>query len=146
MSTTVGVVVIGHGNSATAMLAAARLILGSAGDVLADVVAIDAGRGKTPALKQKIVHEIEAVDQGAGVLLLVDLLGASPCNCGQDEAREHGRRAVVLAGLNLAMVLKLATVDRSGRTLSQVAEAVADTGRRAVAIKGAVPQAREKSG
>ncbi len=143
----VGVVVIGHGTSATSMLAAARTILAPTGlHPLADVVAIDAGLGKTPELSARVCDELAAVEDGAGVLLLVDLLGASPCSCGQSEARVMGQRAVVLAGLNLAMLLKLATVDREGQTATAVAEQVADSARRAVAIKGARPQATEESG
>jgi len=140
---TVGVLVIGHGGSATALLSAARTILGPAAGALADVVAVDAGRGKTPDLERLVCTEIAAVDQGAGVLLLVDLLGASPCACGQQEARENGNRATVLSGLNLAMLLKLATVDRQGSTAAEVATACANTARRSVVVAGA-PKAKQE--
>ena len=126
----VGVVILGHGTTASQLLAAARGITG--GDALADVVAVDAGEGETPVLSKKICDVIETIDQGRGVVVLVDLLGASPCQCARREGIGHG--VVTLSGLNLAMILKLANVDRAKLTAQQVAEACADSAQRSVRV------------
>ena len=57
-----------------------------------------------------LLDRIEALDQGAGVLLLTDLPGASPANicmraCGF--ANAAGRRCQAVAGVNAAMVLRV---------------------------------------
>ncbi len=131
MSVLVGVALVGHGKSASGLLEAARAILGDA--ALPDVVAIDAGVGKNALLDPVMCEAIERVDGGRGVVVLVDLLGASPCQCAQEQG--DGHQVVVLSGLNLAMILKLATVDRQVLDADAVAQACADTGRRSVAVR-----------
>lgn len=127
----VGVVVVGHGRSASALLAAAAGVVGE--PAFAGVVAIDAGAGQTVALEDRMHAAIRAADAGAGVLLIADVFGASPCTCGIRQAMGH--RLAVLAGLNLAMLLKLATLDRSSLSPTEVAQACAESARRAVAVQ-----------
>ena len=127
----VGVVLVGHGDTASHLLAAARRI--APPESLDDVVAIDAGEGETPHLGSALCTAIEDADHGHGVLLMVDLLGASPWRCAQRECAGHP--FVVLSGLNLAMLLKLAALDRAFMTPVQMAEACADSARRAVDLR-----------
>lgn len=129
----VGIVVVGHGDTATHLLEAARHIVPPGS--LDDVVAVDAGEGETPRLGAELCRVIGSVDRGRGVLLMVDLLGASPCRCAQREGEGHP--FVVLSGLNLAMLLKLAGLDRASMTPQQMAAACADSGRRAVELRSA---------
>lgn len=130
MSVDVGVVVVGHGSTATAMLEAARGILPEG--ALAKVVAIDAGEGETPDLSAAICAAIDTADQGRGVAILVDLVGASPCNCAQRQG--DGHEISVVAGLNLAMLLKLGGLDRAKLGPDELVAACADTGLRAVTV------------
>jgi mannose/fructose-specific phosphotransferase system component IIA len=126
----IGVAVVGHGTTASQMLAAARIIAGN--EALADVLAIDAGPGETPTLSTTICDAIAQADRGRGVLVLVDLLGASPCQCAQREAAGHP--LLVVAGVNLAMLLKVTGIDRSATELEDLARLCADAGHRAIAI------------
>lgn len=132
MSGPVGVAVVGHGRTATALLDAAR---GIVGDALAGVVALDAFEGATggDVLQTRVCRAIEQVDQGGGVVVMLDLLGASPCQCAEQGGKGHG--VLLLAGLNLGMLLKLAALDRSRMSAEAIAEACADSGRRAVASR-----------
>jgi len=125
-----GVVLIGHGSSATALLEAVKAIV--AGDGLADAIALDAGIGQTPELSAKVCAAIQRVDEGRGVLLLADLMGSSPCMCGINESVGHG--LAVVSGLNLAMLTKLAMADRQ-RSPRELAEACADSARRSVSVR-----------
>jgi mannose PTS system EIIA component len=125
-----GVVLIGHGNTASALLDAARAII--PGEGLADVVALDAGTGQTPELSAVICDAMARVDEGRGILLLADLMGSSPCMCGINESAGHG--IAVVAGLNLAMLTKLAVIDRQ-KSPRELAEACADSARRSVSLK-----------
>lgn len=125
-----GVVLIGHGNTATSMLTAARAIV--PGEGLADVIAIDAGAGKTPELEARVVAAIAAVDEGRGILLIADLMGSSPCMCGVSQTRGHG--FALLTGLNLALLTKLAVTDLHVSP-AELAEACAESVRRSVCVK-----------
>ena len=115
---------------ASVLLDAARGVVGE--EPLADVVAIDAGEGRDEALDASVCAQIDRVDAGRGVVVLVDLLGSSPFVCGQQEAREH--QGTVVSGLNLAMLCKLATLDRSAWTAEEIAAGVAASGRRSVNV------------
>lgn len=128
---TVGVVLLGHGRTASELLAAARGIVGT--EVLEGIQAVDAGIGETPRLGRELCDVLDRADTGAGVLVLVDLWGASPCCCAQRQAQGHC--AVILSGLNLAMLLKLAALDRQTLDPEALAQACADSGRRAVVVQ-----------
>lgn len=127
----VGVVLVGHGRTASELLAAAAGIVGPG--ALEGVQAVDAGTGQTPKLDETLCDVLERADRGAGVLLVVDLWGASPCSCAQRQA--SGRRVAILSGLNLAMLLKLAALDRQHIEPEALAQACADSGRRAVDVQ-----------
>ncbi|KIG13561.1 hypothetical protein DB30_07949 [Enhygromyxa salina] len=122
--------VIGHGGTASALLAAARGIV--PGDGLADVLAIDAGAGETEELQARVCAAIDDVDEGRGILLIADLMGSSPCMCGIKNSFGHG--FAVVTGLNLAMLTKLALADR-GSTPRELANACAGSAQRAVCVK-----------
>ncbi len=125
-----GIVLIGHGSTASSMLDAARTII--PGEGLADVIAIDAGCGRTPELEARVCAAIEEVDEGRGILLIADLMGSSPCMCGIRESAGHG--IAVISGLNLAMLTKLALLDRRS-TPRELAEACADSATRSICVK-----------
>lgn len=127
---TVGVVVLGHGSTASRLLEAANGIL--AEGMLHKVVAIDAGLGDTPKLSAEVYETIKRLDDGQGVVVLIDLPGASPCQCVQREG--DGHEVVVLSGLNLAMLLKVAAVDRDQTSATHLVEACADSAQRSVRI------------
>jgi PTS system mannose-specific IIA component len=129
-----GIVLIGHGNTASTLLEAARSIVP---DCLDGVVAIDAGSGQTPELTARVCAAVEQIDQGRGILMLADLMGSSPCMCGLRQSTGHG--FALVTGLNLAMLTKLASTDRHGE-LSELAEACADSARRSVCVKIHGPQ------
>lgn len=126
----VGVAIVGHGTTASQLLAAARIIAPS--PFLEDIIAVDAGAGQTPRLDADMVCTVRTIDRGRGVVLLVDLLGASPCRCAQKQRCE--RELVVLSGLNLAMLLKLAALDRTQLSPTEVAQACADSAHRSISV------------
>jgi PTS system mannose-specific IIA component len=133
----VGVVLLGHGRTASEILSAAAGIVDH--DALEGVQAVDAGVGQSPRLDRELCDVLDRADQGAGVLVLVDLLGASPCSCAQRQAGGH--RVAILSGLNLAMVLKLAALDRRRLDPEALARACADSARRAVDVQLLSPPA-----
>ncbi len=129
-SVSVGVVLVGHGRSASALLGAAEGIVDPS--ALQGVIAVDAGAGEDADLRARMCDAVVAADHGVGVLMIADMFGASPCSCGIRMASGHPLS--VVAGLNLAMLLKLATLDRAALTPAELATACSDSGRRAITV------------
>ena len=136
----VGVVVVGHGQTASHLLRAAQGIV--APGSLDPVVALDAGVGDTASFSTSMCSALDSVDHGRGVLLLIDLMGASPCMCGRREGGTH--HVVILSGLNLAMLLKLSSLDRESASAEELAEACAQSGQRAVSVSPVPSQPTKK--
>ncbi|MEZ5457095.1 MAG: PTS fructose IIA subunit family protein [Lysobacteraceae bacterium] len=101
---TVGVLLISHVGIASAIHAAASRMLGTLplrNEVLE--VAFDADLEQ---LSKHMDQQLRRLDQGAGVLILTDLYGASPSNLAErfDRGRVHTRR---VSGLNLSMLMRV---------------------------------------
>jgi PTS system mannose-specific IIA component len=82
---------------------------------------------------EKISRGCEEVDQGAGVLLLVDVHGSSPFHAAMSML-DGTRSAEVLCGVNLPMLLKMATVDRTLTPPIAMAEELREAGRRSIRL------------
>jgi len=58
--------------------------------------------------RQDIVKAVAAVDSGSGVAILTDMFGGTPSNLAISVM--DGQRTEVVAGINLPMLIKLASV------------------------------------
>jgi mannose PTS system EIIA component len=126
----VGIVVVTHEGAASCMIAAARAILGK----LSAVVAMPFKVGEEfRAMVERLSRACEDVDQGAGVLLLVDVHGSSPFHAAMSML-DGTRPAEVLCGVNLPMLIKMATIDRTLTTPTALAEELRDAGRRSIRL------------
>jgi PTS system mannose-specific IIA component len=81
--------------------------------------------------RRDIVAAVGRVDDGSGVILLTDMFGGTPSNLAIS-VMEAGRVEVV-AGVNLPMLIKLASV-RSDRKLDDVACCAQDAGRKYINV------------
>lgn len=133
----VGVVVAAHGRMAEALVATAEGIAGKLDRVA--VVNVSPCDGLESGRKQ-IAEAIGQVDEGDGVLLLVDMIGGTPSNCCLTQL-ESGQLEVV-TGVNLPMLLKLATSRTPGITLRETAEAVLAYGQKNVLLASDLLRAR----
>jgi PTS system mannose-specific IIA component len=124
-----GAVVVTHGGVGRALLEAAEQIVGP----LAGVAVVGVRPGEPPEpLAARIEAAAAEVDGGAGVLVLGDLLGSTPANiCSR--LLEGARPMALLCGVNLAMLLKLSTIDRSLGPAA-LAGQLRDTGLRAIRV------------
>ena len=126
----VGIVVVTHDQAAVAMVGAAFAIVGE----IPGVTAVCIGVGEAfPAMIDKISRGCEEVDQGAGVLLLIDIHGSSPFHAAMTML-DGTRPAEVLCGVNLPMLMKLATVERRHVQPTALAEELRDSGRRSIRL------------
>jgi PTS system ascorbate-specific IIA component len=95
----VALVLVTHGAIGAALLDQARLILDAG---MSEVVVYgldDTDRDHESALGAAM----RGADRGAGVLVLTDLPGATPCNLA---VRQAGDGAHVVSGLNLPMLIR----------------------------------------
>lgn len=124
------VVVITHGNAAEDMVLAAERVVGRALDVRTISVPIGEARNDTESHIESVVTELHAEE----VLFLTDLEGSTPYNlC----CRRCGGKSVVLTGMNLPMLFKLATANREHGALP-LAEELRATGLKSIHIRTAM--------
>jgi len=105
------------------LLAATELIVGKVENCATVNIIPDENMDEAEA---EIGKAIQKVDTGAGVLILTDLFGGTPSNLSLSFLKEG--RIEVLSGVNLPMVLTLAT-NRSEKSLMEVAEMTGESGR-----------------
>ena len=119
----IGIVIVAHGGLAREYLAAVEHVVGPVTGMRAIAIEDDHDRQGKQA---EICAAADAVDAGAGVVVVTDMFGGSPSNLSLMACTGSDRR--ILYGANLPMLIKLA----KSRDLT-VAEAVAaalDAGRK----------------
>lgn len=105
-----GIVVVVHAPLGEAMREFAVHVLGEAGNQMSihDIQPDDVPDDLAPV----VLRAIREVDAGQGVLVLTDLVGATPANIAKravDEAQALGTPSCVVAGLNTSMLLRALT-------------------------------------
>lgn len=121
------VVIISHGNASDCMVEAAERVVGTL-NVRTITVRIGEPRAETESHIEAVVGTLGAEE----VLFLTDLEGSTPYNlC----CKKCGGRSVVLSGMNLPMLFKLATADRAHGALL-LAEELRATGLKSIHIRG----------
>ncbi|MGQ9896913.1 MAG: PTS sugar transporter subunit IIA [Acidobacteriota bacterium] len=132
----VGGVIITHGQLATELLHAAEMIVGDIRHVRA--VSID-WHDEVEIAQAVIERAIIEAEQGAGVVILTDLFGGTPTNL----AMAYGGHVPVeiVTGVNLPMVIKLATVP-SDWALLDVARCITEQGRKNIHLASELVQMR----
>lgn len=127
-----GVMLVVNGDYGRSLVEAAEVLVGELGIGLIMVCTQDL----RPDLEARIERAVAQLDRGGGVLMLTDLCGSTPANICLAQTSARPGRAMV-AGVNLPMLLKLSTCDRT-RGASELAEELAGTGRRSVVTDAAL--------
>ena len=95
-------------------------------------VAVPPGE-KFDEIVRRVGRACDEVDSGRGILILVDVHGSSPFRACL--AMMDGTRPVeIVCGVNLPMLIKLATCDRRGLRPAEVAELVKEVGKRSIRL------------
>ena len=124
----VGLVIVTHGESGADLRAEAEFILGESLEALR-AVPFNHSAGQREEIYQ-IHSAIAAADSGDGVLVLTDLMGASPSNRVATLLEHHN--AVMVTGVNLAMLLCVWA--NRDMPLGQLTRKAVECGRRSVTI------------
>ncbi|UYV36274.1 PTS fructose transporter subunit IIA [Rhodobacteraceae bacterium D3-12] len=99
----IGIVIVAHGGLAQEYLSAMEHVVGVQKGVRSVAISADCDRG---VKQSEICGAADNVDQGDGVVMVVDMFGGSPSNLSLQACAKEKRR--ILYGANLPMLIKLA--------------------------------------
>lgn len=116
----IGIVLVTHDHIGHELLRALDAIVGPQSQAQAITVGM---HDQLEACRDQILTAIRTVNSGDGVILLVDMFGGTPSNLAI--AAMPVSQALVLAGVNLPMMIKLASVRQSLPLLDAAREAEA---------------------
>ena len=128
----IGLVIVTHGRLAEEFVFAMEHVVGPQTAVAAICIGPEDDMEKR---RQDILAACARVDSGAGVILLTDMFGGTPSNLAIS-VMEAGRVEVV-AGVNLPMLIKLASV-RGEKPLAEAIDDAQDAGRKYINVASQV--------
>lgn len=108
----IGIIIATHGEMSNGIVSAADLIIGSTGNIKTLNLFHE---DNVQDLNGKFLKEIKAVDQNEGIIIFVDLAGASLYNQAvlavNSLTEEQKKKVYVVAGVNLPMVIDASIED-----------------------------------
>ncbi len=124
----IGIVLVTHGRLAAEFLSALEHIVGAQEGVAGICIGPD---DDMEARRQEILQQVRAVDDGDGTVLLTDMFGGTPSNLAIS-IMDHAK-VEVIAGVNLPMLVKLASV-RSRLDLREAVAEAQEAGRKYINV------------
>jgi PTS system mannose-specific IIA component len=121
-------VLVTHGRLAAEFVAALEHVVGPQRNIAAVCIGPDDDMEKR---RQDILRSVAEVDAGDGVVLLTDMFGGTPSNLAisvMDKAKIE-----VIAGINLPMLIKLASL-RQSETLANAVRGAQEAGRKYINV------------
>ena len=103
----IGIVLVTHGRLADELRSALEHVVGAQSQIEAIAIGPDDDIAQR---REQIIKSVHQVDTGEGVVVLTDMFGGTPSNLAIS-VMERGR-IEVLAGVNLPMLVKLASIRR----------------------------------
>jgi mannose PTS system EIIA component len=123
----IGVLLISHGNMAAGMKDSVTMIVGEQDKF--ETLSLNPGQDINQ-LKTDLFNCSKSLDSGKGVLIFVDLYGASPYNASMrcvPQWREFGINVKVITGMSLPMVIN-AVCNRDSLSLQELAKECLEAG------------------
>jgi len=124
----IGLVIVTHGRLAEEFLLAMEHVVGRQRAI--ETVCIGP-EDDMERRRQDILAAVDRVNDGSGVILLTDMFGGTPSNLAISVMEQT--RAEVIAGLNLPMLIKLASV-RGREPLQACVAHAQDAGRKYISV------------
>ena len=124
----IGLVLVTHGRLAAEFVAAMEHIVGPQTAVEAICIGAD---DDMEARRADIAAAVARVEAGKGVILLTDMFGGTPSNLAI--SLMGAGQVEVIAGINLPMLIRLASV-RKTMTVANAVEAAQEAGRKYISV------------
>ncbi len=124
----IGVVLVTHGRLAAEFIEALEHVVGPQKNMAAVSIGPDDDIDRR---RREIVESVAAVDGGRGVVLLTDMFGGTPSNLAISVLDQD--RVEVIAGVNLPMLIKLASL-RGEESLATVVDEAQRAGRKYINV------------
>jgi len=124
----IGIVLVTHGRLAEEFVRALEHVVGKQRAIESVCIGPD---DDMEARRGEIVHAVEKVDAGDGVIVLTDMFGGTPSNLAisiLDQANVE-----VIAGMNLPMLIKLSSA-RHEVSLQEAVEQAQESGRKYINV------------
>lgn len=125
----IGMVVVTHGRLAEEFIAAMEHVVGPQTALQAISIGPDDDMEQR---RQDILDAVNDVDGGDGVILLTDMFGGTPSNLAISIM--DSTNVEVIAGINLPMLIKLASVRVSDCTMEEAVTAAQESGRKYINV------------
>lgn len=124
----IGLVIVTHGELAAEFRAALEHVVGPQDQL--ETISI----GPDDDMEQRrndILNAMRSVDTGQGAILLTDMFGGTPSNLAISVM--ENTKVEVIAGINLPMLIKLASV-RGDSDITEAVQQAQDAGRRYISV------------
>ena len=128
----IGLVLVTHGRLAIEMIAAMEHVVGAQTQVAAVCIGPNDDMERR---RQDILKAVEGVNAGSGVVVLTDMFGGTPSNLAISIM--ENAPVEIIAGVNLPMLIKLASV-RGSEDLATAVVHAQDAGRKSINVASAL--------
>ena len=128
----IGLVLVTHGKLAVEFRAALEHVVGPQSHIETVSIGPD---DDVERRRQDILDAVARVSSGAGVILLTDMFGGTPSNLAISVMDEG--KIEVIAGVNLPMLIKLASI-RGEKPLAEALAAAQEAGRKYINVASQV--------
>lgn len=125
----IGLVLVTHGQLANEFVAAMEHVVGPQPDVAAICIGAD---DDMEMRRDEIADAVSRVDTGGGVILLTDMFGGTPSNLAIS-LMGRASDTEVIAGVNLPMLIRLASIRRES-AVAQAVAAAQEAGRKYISV------------
>ena len=124
----IGVVLVTHGNLATELVKVMEHVVGPQDQLTTITIEPDDDMEKR---REDILNSVQLVDKGLGVIILTDMFGGTPSNLAISIMEQA--KIDIIAGVNLPMLIKLASV-RSTETISEAVAQAREAGQKYITV------------
>ena len=124
----IGMVLVTHGRLAEEFIAALEHVVGPQKNTAAICIGPEDDMEQR---RQEIIDSVLKVDEGDGVVLLTDMFGGTPSNLAISVLDDG--RVEVIAGVNLPLLIKLASL-RNGTSLTSAVAQAQQAGRKYINV------------
>ena len=133
----IGLILVTHGHLADEMVAALEHVVGPQSGVGTICIGPDDDMERR---RKDIIECVVRVDSGSGVILLTDMFGGTPSNLAISIMNECN--VEVIAGVNLPMLVKLASV-RGNEALADAVASAQEAGREYINVASSLLEDRD---